>query len=127
MKKHKDQIALYLTGLADAKTECQTESALLRDKGFLEGFIEASERRLYAAPPSLAGSVMRRLPSSPAVAAHVPVLNRRLCAAACFCSAAAIMLFTLSGVGRQLMDTLATLPETFNTWIIFAQNLTGGI
>ena len=122
--EHKGRISQYLSGLSDTKAERQTENALLRDAGFLKSFIDAVEQRLYVAPPGFAASVMRRLPNSLAPDAKVPVLSRKLCAAACFCSAAVIMALTTSGVNRHIFEFIQSVK--FDEWIAFAQNLISG-
>ncbi|MCL2084778.1 MAG: hypothetical protein FWH06_05935 [Oscillospiraceae bacterium] len=94
------RIAAYLSGGAGGETEAQIENEILSDTGLLERFIAANERALQAAPPGFADMVMRGVGARPPVT--VPVLNRRLCAAVCFCSAAAIALFTITG--RQFLD-----------------------
>jgi len=124
--EHKERIALYLSGLADKKTERQTEDALLRDASFLESFIETVGQHLYAASPGFAGAVMRLLPNSPAAVVKVPLLSRELCAAACFCSAAAIMLFTFSDLGGHITEFISAQSGKLNEWIDFTQNLTLG-
>lgn len=114
--EHKERIALYLSGFADRETEIQTENAILKDAGALEKFIEASEQLICAAPSGFTGSVMRgiRLQNMPTTSVKVPVLSRKLCAAACFCSAAAIMLFTVSGFSRQFLDFVFTHSSKLN-------------
>ena len=124
--EHKERIALYLSGLADAKKERQTENTLRRDSNFLECFVETVEQRLCTAPPDFAASVMRLLPDSPAAAVKVPVLSRKLCAAACFCSAAVIMLLTVSGLNQYFFELLTAHSGVLDEWITFAQNLISG-
>lgn len=123
---NKEMIALYLSGLADKKTERQTENALLRDASFFESFIETVEHRLYPVSAGFASAVMGRLPNSPAAAVKVPVLSRKLCAAVCFCSAAAIILFTVSGFDRHIIELISSQSFKINDWIDFAKNLTLG-
>jgi hypothetical protein len=94
--EHDKSIALYLSGLADEKAEILTENALQYDDELFKKFIKASERLIYAAPPGFADSVMRKI--------KTPKVNRKLAAAACFCSAAAIMLFTVTGFDQHILD-----------------------
>jgi hypothetical protein len=103
MMGHKDSIALYIAGLADGDAQAQIEDALLNDAGFLERFIEVNEQLICTAPSGFADTAMRgiRLQTS---TAKVPVLSRKLCAAACFCSAIAIMLFTVTDINQRLVD-----------------------
>jgi hypothetical protein len=113
--EHKEKIALYLLGLADKKAEIQTENMLLQDAEFLTEFIETSERSIYTAPSGFAGSVMRKIHlqnNIPVI--KTPFLSRKLCAAACFCSAAAIMLFTLSGFDQQFLGFIFTYSGKLN-------------
>ena len=124
--EHKERIALYLSGLADKKTERQTECALLHDTDFIESFIATVEQHLYAVPFDFADTVMRLLLSDPALNIKVPILNRKLCAAVCFCSAASIMLFTISGFERYIVDFISAQSGILNELLTFAQNFTLG-
>ena len=64
----------------------------------IEDVIAKAEANLQAAPPGFAAAVMRSLPHNPKA---VPLLNKRLCAAVCFSSAAAFMIFMLTGFDRH--------------------------
>lgn len=132
--EHKERIAQYLSGIADIKAQRQTENALLYDADFLESFIGTVEQHLYTAPSSLAGAVMRLLPADPGAAITVPVLSRRMSAAVCFCSAAAILLVTMSGVDRSIIDFILSFDHNivefitsqsgkFSDWITFVKAL----
>lgn len=107
---YKERIALYLSGNADEKTEIQTENALLENDSFMEEFIKASEQSILTAPSDLASSVMRRIGTN----AAVPMLSRRMRAAVCFCSAAAILFFTLSGFDRRIFEFVTNNFDRFN-------------
>ncbi|MCL2496888.1 MAG: hypothetical protein FWF04_05675 [Clostridiales bacterium] len=125
-KEHKEEIALYLSGLAGKKAERRTENALMRDAGFLQSFIDTAEQHLCAAPPGFADAVMRLLPSRPAVTVKVPMLSRKLCAAVCFCSAAAILLLSFSGLDRHIMELIAEQSGKLTAWMALSQNFTLG-
>jgi hypothetical protein len=90
----------------------------------IESMIQQSEANLQTVPPGFAVSVMRRLPVSSSAAIKVPLLNRRLAAAACFCAAAVIMVFTASGFDWHIVtEHSGKLSE----WVSYAQNMiTGG-
>lgn len=104
----------YLSGLADRETEIQIENAMLEDDNLLEQFIEASEKSICAAPPGLTESVMRGINQPIKIVTIAPALSKKLCAAACFCSAAAIMVFTMSGLDRQLSDFILNYSGKLN-------------
>jgi hypothetical protein len=118
---HKEQIELYLSGRAGAKTERRIENALLGDAGFLQSFIKTAEQRLSMAPADFAVSVMRLLPAAPA--AVIPALSGKLRAGVCFCSAAAIMLLTLSGLDRQIIEFVSLQSGKISEWIDLFKNL----
>ena len=105
----KERIDLYLSGLADRDTEIKTENAMLEDAGLFRQFIETCEQFIYAAPPGFAGSVMRGIREQGEIGEVVviPGLSKKMCAAVCFCSAAAIMIFTVFGVDRHVADFFA--------------------
>ena len=84
----------------------------------LEQIILAAEANLIMAPPGFADAVMRRLP--------VPVLGRKLCAAACFASAAAILLFTVTGIDRTILAFLSEQSERLGDLWDLAKNLSWG-
>ena len=135
----KEQISLYLSGLADKKTESRTEAMLMRNSSFLDTFVGVVEQRLYMAPPGFSEAVMSLLTGSAAARAaqnlftnnatasvKVPMLSRKLSAAVCFCSAAAIMIFTFTGLNRYLSEFISAQSGKFSEWITFIQNLTLG-
>jgi len=64
----------------------------------IDRIIKAAEACLCLAPPGFAAAVMASLPA-------VPVLSRKLCAAVCFSSAAAIVLFMITQnlLGERLL------------------------
>lgn len=107
---HKDRIELYLSGNADKETEIQTETAMLADDGLMEEFIGASERTICNAPLDFAGSVMRMIGKKPSI----PLLSRRMRAAVCFCSAAAIIIFTATGFDRRILEFMTNNFDRFN-------------
>jgi hypothetical protein len=104
--------------------------------GKLQRLITTAEQNLHFAPSGFTEAVMSLiLNSSPAMEVITPpILSRRLCAAVCFCSAAAIMLFALMGfdlsafnesVGSVAVHNTAdgissafnTLNQTISEWI----------
>jgi len=102
-------IGLYLSGLADSQTELELENAMLKDGALLERFIAASEQSVLAAPDGVAASVMQKL-NSKTIIVTVPMLSRKLCAAVCFFSAAAIIVLTACGFNWQNSDFFLTGP-----------------
>ncbi|MCL2755209.1 MAG: hypothetical protein FWD35_05805 [Oscillospiraceae bacterium] len=87
----------------------------------LQRLITTAEQNLHFAPSGFTEAVMCLILSSgPAVAVITPpVLSRRLCAAVCFCTAAAILLFALMGVD------VSTLNESLGS--IAAHDTANGI
>jgi hypothetical protein len=69
----------------------------------IEDIIKEAEESLQPAPPGFAASVMQRLPQEQ----KVPLLSKRLCAAVCFSSAAAIMLLTV--FSRQIQTFVSEM------------------
>ena len=103
-----ERVGLYMSGLAGSGGESDFEDDLLSDDGLLERFIESCEKAAQAPPPGFAGMVMNgvgplALPTLP----KAPLLSRRLCAAVCFSSAAAIALITLAGFDWYVFDFLS--------------------
>lgn len=113
---HKERIALYLSGNLDKKTEVQIENALTEDDNLLNQFIEASEQAIHTAPTDFAGAVMRMIGTHNISGASttVPVLSRKMRAAVCFCSAAAIILFTVTGFDRRILEFVTNNFDRFN-------------
>ncbi|MCL1852477.1 MAG: hypothetical protein FWF88_05520 [Peptococcaceae bacterium] len=120
---HKERIASYLSGSDDNKTEWETENALMGDAGFRESFVETVERHLHVAPHGFAASVMKSLPSRPAVIVKGPVLSKKLCAAVCFSSAAAIMALTLSGFDQCILEFVSVQSGKLSDLLVSAQKL----
>jgi actin-like ATPase involved in cell morphogenesis len=102
----------------------------------LERIIKEAEANLQAAPPGFAAAVMRRLPQMPQEAAvmrrlpqmpqeaavkKVPVLSKRLCAAVCFSSAAAIMLLMV--VNRHISQFVSEQSGLLDEVFVFFQNI----
>ena len=85
----------------------------------IEDIIAKAEANLQAAPTGFAAEVMRRLPQ--AVPSKVPVLSKRLCAAVCFSSAAAILLLTL--FDRQVLGFISERSGRLNEMFTFVQNI----
>ena len=106
--EHKERVALYLSELADRNTILQFENDLPDDPSLLERFVESCEKIIRLAPPGFADMVMGNIESSrlPPVP-KVPVLSRRLCAAVCFSSAAAIALMAFTGYEQHVFDFLS--------------------
>ena len=127
---HNERIDLYLSGLAGKKAERKIENALMRNASLFQSFIDTVETRLHSAPPGFVSSVTQSLPHSIPVAADVPVLSKKLCAAVCFSSAAAIILLTVSGFGWDVLEFISIqsgkLGELFAIARTFAQNLLFG-
>jgi len=89
--------------------------ALYENGNMLEQFIADCEQNLLAAPPGFASSVMRGISNQTVTTVTVvPVLSRKLCAAVCFCSAAAIMLFTVFGFNSQISDFILNSSGMLN-------------
>jgi len=122
--EHNERIKTYLSGLADKKSESEAEDALMHDAGFLKSFIEVIETRLHTAPPGFAALVMQNLPDSHSEAVQIPVLSRKLCAAVCFSSAAAIMLFTSSGLSQYIVELIYEQSGKLSELFELAQNHT---
>jgi hypothetical protein len=103
------------------------ETALLEDDELLELFITECEQELLAAPADFANSVMRGINNKTVTTVTiVPVLSRKLCAAVCFCSAAAIMLFTVFGFDRQISDFILNSSGRLNELFDAIKSLTIG-
>jgi hypothetical protein len=112
--EHKESVALYLSGLADNDAITDFENNLLSDAGLLERFIASCEQVIRTAPAGFTSLVMDginslALPFVP----RVPVLSRKLCAAVCFSSAAAIALFSMAGYERYVSDFLSEQSGRF--------------
>ena len=124
---HEERIELYLSG-ADTGTgggareqERKFENALLEDDGLLERFIEACESSPEQAPDGLAARVcqtLRKPPEPP-----VPLPDRRMRAAMCFCGAAAAIVCTVFGPERLVYIVTDGLPEKFNQFLAAIQSL----
>jgi hypothetical protein len=84
----------------------------------LQRLITTAEQNLHFAPSGFTEAVMRLVLAGNNTVAVItpPILSRRLCAAVCFCSAAAVLLFALTGLD---------LNELFGA--LTAHNTTGGI
>lgn len=122
--EHNKQITAYLSCLDNKKAERQTEKKLLTDSVFFDSFIDAVSERLYAAPSGLVSAVMRAIEAgSVSAAIKVPVLGSRLTAAACFCSAAVIMLVLLTGQTGQIFDFMSEQHVNIDKIVSFTQNL----
>jgi hypothetical protein len=124
--EHKERIATYLSGCTDKKGTRKMENALIRDARILDSFIEVIEAHLYIAPSSLAAAVMRNLPVNHTVVVSVPALGRKLCAAVCFSSAAAIMLFTTFGFNQYITEFIHEQSGRFTELFSFIQNISFG-
>ena len=118
---HEDEkrIDLYLSGRMEREKETQTENAMLKDSSLLNHFIEAVERSLCPAPFGFADSVMRAVSREGKSGTVINSLSRKMRAAVCFCSAAAIIAITVSGFDRLMLDFIADnfdrLNEALNT------------
>ena len=100
-----ERINLYISGISDSETEIGTEEALLKDENFLSQFVGTCERFIRTAPHGFAASVMRALGKHDT--AEVPVLSKKMCAAVCFCSAAAIITLTVFGFDKHFMEFIS--------------------
>jgi len=106
---HEERVSLYLSGSMDKDVQTMTESAMLEDANLLDEFISASERAAIVAPPGLADAIMHavRMQNKPGQE-PTPVLSRKLCAAVCFCSAAAVIVFSVLGFNDRLLNLLTS-------------------
>ena len=112
--EHKERVALYLSGVADKDAIMRFENDLLSDASLLERFLETCEQFIRAAPAGFTSLVMDGIESlAIPFVSKVPVLGRKLCAAVCFSSAAAIALFTMTGYGRYVFDFLSEQSGRF--------------
>ena len=112
--EHKERIALYLSGLADNDAIMRFENDLLCDASLLERFIASCEQVIRAVPTGFTSLVMDGIESlAIPVVPKVPVLGRKLCAAVCFSSAAAIALFAMTGYERYVFDFLSEQSGRF--------------
>ena len=116
--EYKDRVAQYLSGIADSDDIRRFEDDLLCDASLLERFIASCEQVIRAVPAGFTSLVMDgiqslAIPLAIPFVPKVPVLGRRLCAAVCFSSAAAIALFTMTGFERHVFDFLSEQSARF--------------
>ena len=92
---------------------------LLNDEDVFAEFIKNCEENTVAAPENFTSSVMFKINAERTKKENkakkvIPFISRRMRAAACFCSAAAIMAMAYFGVNERMLNFLsaAVSPET---------------
>ena len=89
------------------------DDALLNDEEHFAEFIKVCEENIVAAPENFTSSVMRKINAEKTKKA-IPFISRKMRAAACFCSAFAIMAMTYFGVNERMFDFFSTLVSPEN-------------
>jgi hypothetical protein len=79
----------------------------LSDENYFNKFIELSEDSVYTAPENFVLSVMNRINAKKTVKI-IPLISRKLSAAVCFFSAAAVLILTFTGANGKIFDFITS-------------------
>lgn len=113
MSEIHEQLRRYAAGCADELTAIRVEEHLLKDDAFFDSFVDVCEASLLPAPDGLASSVMQSIRCAGASVSRESFSKRKIAAAVCFCTAAALAITTALNLNPLIIHFFMNTPDRF--------------